>query len=93
MGTISFVFLQTIVQRSLAAKNISHAKGGALMAAVLKISPMYLIVMPGMIARILLPSKTFFINCAKKLHKNSLSKTTNQTLTLGACEMLSPIGR
>ena len=57
-----FILLQTIVQRSLAAKNISHAKGGALMAALLKITPMYLIVMPGMIARILLPSKKIVLS-------------------------------
>ncbi|XP_031725447.1 sodium/myo-inositol cotransporter [Anarrhichthys ocellatus] len=44
---------QVIVQRVLAAKNIVHAKGATLMAGFLKILPMFLIVIPGMISRIL----------------------------------------
>ncbi|TNN53524.1 Sodium/myo-inositol cotransporter [Liparis tanakae] len=44
---------QVIVQRVLAAKNIVHAKGATLMAGLLKILPMFLIVIPGMISRIL----------------------------------------
>ncbi|XP_068191980.1 sodium/myo-inositol cotransporter 2 isoform X2 [Antennarius striatus] len=44
---------QVIVQRSLAAKTLTHAKGGSLLAAYLKILPLFVIVMPGMISRIL----------------------------------------
>ncbi|XP_071481431.1 sodium/myo-inositol cotransporter 2-like [Diadema antillarum] len=44
---------QVIVQRSLAAKNVTHAKGGSLLAGYLKLLPQFLIVMPGMIARVL----------------------------------------
>ena len=44
-----------IVQRALAAKNLSHAKIGCVLAGYLKIFPMILIVMPGMISRILFP--------------------------------------
>ncbi|XP_034549510.1 sodium/myo-inositol cotransporter [Notolabrus celidotus] len=44
---------QVIVQRVLAAKNIAHAKGSTLMAGFLKVLPMFLIVIPGMISRIL----------------------------------------
>ncbi|XP_042370340.1 sodium/myo-inositol cotransporter-like, partial [Plectropomus leopardus] len=43
---------QVIVQRVLAAKNIAHAKGSTLMAGSLKILPMFIIVIPGMISRI-----------------------------------------
>uniref|UniRef100_A0A672IU31 Sodium/myo-inositol cotransporter n=1 Tax=Salarias fasciatus TaxID=181472 RepID=A0A672IU31_SALFA len=43
---------QVIVQRVLAAKNIAHAKGSTLMAGFLKVLPMFIIVIPGMIARI-----------------------------------------
>ncbi|NXO55972.1 SC5AB protein, partial [Aramus guarauna] len=46
---------QVIVQRSLAAKNLSHAKGGSLMTSYLKILPLFMMVMPGMISRILFP--------------------------------------
>lgn len=44
---------QVIVQRVLAAKNIAHVKGSTLMAGFLKVLPMFLIVIPGMISRIL----------------------------------------
>ena len=42
-----------IVQRLLAAKNLSHAQGGTLFAGYLKILPLFLIILPGMISRIL----------------------------------------
>ncbi|XP_054627896.1 sodium/myo-inositol cotransporter-like [Dunckerocampus dactyliophorus] len=43
---------QVIMQRILAAKNIAHAKGSTIMAGFLKILPMFVIVIPGMISRI-----------------------------------------
>ncbi|XP_076853374.1 sodium/myo-inositol cotransporter 2-like isoform X3 [Brachyhypopomus gauderio] len=46
---------QVIVQRSLAAKNLLHAKGGSLLAAFLKILPFFMMLLPGMISRILFP--------------------------------------
>ncbi|XP_064612119.1 sodium/glucose cotransporter 4-like [Liolophura sinensis] len=47
---------QVIVQRALAAKNVTHAKAGTILAGWLKFLPMWLIVFPGMIARILFPN-------------------------------------
>ncbi|KAI1883938.1 hypothetical protein AGOR_G00221230 [Albula goreensis] len=44
---------QVIVQRSLAAKNLLHAKGGSLLASYLKVLPLFMMVLPGMISRIL----------------------------------------
>uniref|UniRef100_A0A672LCV7 Sodium/myo-inositol cotransporter n=1 Tax=Sinocyclocheilus grahami TaxID=75366 RepID=A0A672LCV7_SINGR len=44
---------QVIVQRVLAARNIAHAKGSTLMAGFLKVLPMFIIVIPGMISRVL----------------------------------------
>ena len=44
---------QVIVQRTLASKNISHAKGGVLLAGTLKFLPLFLLVIPGMAARVL----------------------------------------
>jgi solute:Na+ symporter, SSS family len=41
---------QSIVQRVLAAKNINHAKSGAIYAGYLKILPVFLLVFPGLIA-------------------------------------------
>ncbi|KAM8951504.1 sodium/myo-inositol cotransporter 2 isoform 4-T4 [Lycaon pictus] len=48
---------QVIVQRSLAAKNMSHAKGGSLMAAYLKVLPLFIMVFPGMVSRVLFPDQ------------------------------------
>ncbi|XP_028847302.1 sodium/myo-inositol cotransporter [Denticeps clupeoides] len=53
---------QVIVQRVLAAKNIAHAKGSTLMAGFLKILPMFIIVIPGMISRILFPNELVCIS-------------------------------
>ncbi|XP_047304541.1 sodium/glucose cotransporter 4 isoform X3 [Homo sapiens] len=46
-----------IVQRSLSAKSLSHAKGGSVLGGYLKILPMFFIVMPGMISRALFPDE------------------------------------
>uniref|UniRef100_A0A8C6G306 Sodium/mannose cotransporter SLC5A10 n=1 Tax=Moschus moschiferus TaxID=68415 RepID=A0A8C6G306_MOSMO len=46
---------QVIVQRSLSARDLNHAKGGSILASYLKMLPMGLIVMPGMISRVLFP--------------------------------------
>ncbi|XP_058916162.1 sodium/glucose cotransporter 4 isoform X2 [Kogia breviceps] len=48
---------QVIVQRSLSAKSLSHAKGGSVLGGYLKILPMFFIVMPGMISRSLYPDE------------------------------------
>lgn len=44
-----------MVQRVLAAQTISHARGGTLMAGYLKILPIFMIILPGMISRALYP--------------------------------------
>ncbi|XP_067406377.1 sodium/glucose cotransporter 1-like isoform X3 [Emydura macquarii macquarii] len=44
---------QVIVQRCLSAKNMSHVKAGCVMCGYLKLLPMFVMVMPGMISRIL----------------------------------------
>ncbi|KAH1180481.1 hypothetical protein KIL84_009317 [Mauremys mutica] len=44
---------QVIVQRCLSAKNMSHVKAGCIMCGYLKLLPMFVMVMPGMISRIL----------------------------------------
>lgn len=48
---------QVIVQRSLSAKSLSHAKGGSVLGGYLKVLPMFFIVMPGMISRALYPDE------------------------------------
>ncbi|XP_045872762.1 sodium/glucose cotransporter 4 isoform X2 [Meles meles] len=57
-GALVLMFLgKVIVQRSLSAKNLSHAKGGSVLGGYLKILPMFFIVMPGMISRALYPDE------------------------------------
>ncbi|XP_039348237.1 sodium/glucose cotransporter 5 [Mauremys reevesii] len=46
---------QVIVQRSLSARNLSHAKAGSILASYLKMLPLGVIIMPGMISRVLYP--------------------------------------
>lgn len=42
-----------MVQRTLAAKSLSHAQGGTLLAGYIKILPLFMMVIPGMISRAL----------------------------------------
>ncbi|XP_032122801.1 solute carrier family 5 member 4 isoform X1 [Sapajus apella] len=48
---------QVIVQRCLCGKDMSHVKAACIMCAYLKLLPMFLMVMPGMISRILYTDK------------------------------------
>ncbi|XP_057627182.1 sodium/glucose cotransporter 1 [Chionomys nivalis] len=48
---------QVIVQRCLSAKNMSHVKAGCTMCGYLKLLPMFLMVMTGMVSRILYTDK------------------------------------
>lgn len=46
------------MQRSLSARDLNHAKAGSILASYLKMLPMGLIIMPGMISRALFPGRT-----------------------------------
>ncbi|XP_060751328.1 sodium/glucose cotransporter 1 [Tachysurus vachellii] len=48
---------QVIVQRCLSAKNMSHVKAGCILCGYLKLLPMFLMVFPGMISRVLYPEE------------------------------------
>jgi len=50
-----------MVQRTLAARSISHAQGGTLLAGYLKLLPVFLIVIPGMISRVLFTGKIHIV--------------------------------
>jgi solute:Na+ symporter, SSS family len=49
---------QTIVQRVLGAKDIDHARGGALFCGFIKILPVFIFVLPGLLAFILFKTGT-----------------------------------
>uniref|UniRef100_A0A8C8I3M2 Sodium/glucose cotransporter 1 n=1 Tax=Oncorhynchus tshawytscha TaxID=74940 RepID=A0A8C8I3M2_ONCTS len=48
---------QVIVQRCLSAKSLSHVKAGCILCGYLKLLPMFVMVFPGMISRILYPDE------------------------------------
>ena len=63
-GLVTGVFLigfyfwgmnQFMVQRMLSAKDLDHARRGALLAGLLKLSVLFVMVMPGLMARVLYP--------------------------------------
>merc|ERR1711874_139552 len=69
---------QVIVQRTLSAKNISHAKAGCVLASLLKFLPLFLLVLPGMAARVLYRNEVACSNPAECLKKcGSESGCTN----------------
>uniref|UniRef100_A0A3Q3FL77 Sodium/glucose cotransporter 1 n=1 Tax=Kryptolebias marmoratus TaxID=37003 RepID=A0A3Q3FL77_KRYMA len=59
---------QVIVQRCLSAKNLSHVKGGCILCGYLKLLPMFLMVFPGMISRILYPNVVACVDPAECEH-------------------------
>lgn len=42
----------------MSARNLNHAKAGSILASYLKMLPMGLMIMPGMISRVLFPGRT-----------------------------------
>jgi len=57
---------QVIVQRALAAKNMIHVKAGVVLAGCLKMLPLFIMVFPGMISRLLFPGKVASVGCLSK---------------------------
>ncbi|XP_045333250.1 sodium/glucose cotransporter 4 isoform X3 [Leopardus geoffroyi] len=79
---------QVIVQRSLSAKNLSHAKGGSVLGGYLKILPMFFIVMPGMISRALYPGlRGLMIAVILAALMSSLTSIFNSSSTLFAIDV------
>ncbi|XP_011357354.1 sodium/glucose cotransporter 5 [Pteropus vampyrus] len=74
---------QVIVQRSLSARNLNHAKGGSVLASYLKMLPMGLIIMPGMISRALFPGlRGLMIAVMMAALMSSLTSIFNSSSTL-----------
>ncbi|XP_072788723.1 sodium/glucose cotransporter 4 isoform X3 [Taeniopygia guttata] len=74
---------QVMVQRSLSAKNLSHAKGGSVLAGYLKLFPVFFLVMPGMISRALFPGlRGLMIAVMMAALMSSLTSVFNSSSTL-----------
>ncbi|XP_027488728.1 sodium/glucose cotransporter 2-like, partial [Corapipo altera] len=52
---------QVIVQRCLAGRSLTHVRAGCVVCGYLKVLPMFLMVLPGMAARVLFPE---VVGCA-----------------------------
>ncbi|MEJ1282620.1 hypothetical protein NN561_013580 [Cricetulus griseus] len=79
---------QVIVQRSLSAKSLSHAKGGSVLGGYLKMLPMFFIVMPGMISRALYPGlRGLMIAVIMAALMSSLTSIFNSSSTLFAIDV------
>lgn len=46
-----------MVQKALSAKSLSHAQGATIFTGWIKVLPLFLIVVPGMISRVLYPNE------------------------------------
>ena len=57
LGTWYWCTDQVIVQKTLSARSLPHARGGAIFASALKITPVFILVLPGLIARALWPAE------------------------------------
>lgn len=57
LGTWYWCTDQVIVQKALSARNLPQAQGGAIFASSLKILPVFILVLPGLIARALWPGE------------------------------------
>ncbi len=55
LGTWYWCTDQVIVQKTLSAKSLTDARGGTILAAALKILPVFILILPGLIARALWP--------------------------------------
>ncbi|XP_040830425.1 sodium/glucose cotransporter 5 isoform X2 [Ochotona curzoniae] len=74
---------QVIVQRSLSARNLNHAKAGSILASYLKMLPMGLMIMPGMISRVLFPGlRGLMIAVMMAALMSSLTSIFNSSSTL-----------
>ncbi|KAM9254240.1 sodium/mannose cotransporter SLC5A10 isoform 3-T3 [Dugong dugon] len=74
---------QVIVQRSLSARDLNHVKASSILASYLKMLPMGLIVMPGMISRALYPGlRGLMIAVMMAALMSSLTSVFNSSSTL-----------
>ncbi|KAG8436933.1 hypothetical protein GDO86_007857 [Hymenochirus boettgeri] len=83
---------QIIVQRALAAKNLSHAKGGSIVGGYLKILPVFFVVMPGMISRALYPDEIGCVDPKECLKYCGIEKSCMNTAYPKLVITLLPVG-
>ena len=63
---------QVIVQKTLSAKSLGHARAGTVFASALKILPVFILILPGLIAKALWPAEVTGDNAFPLLVENLL---------------------
>ena len=78
-----------MVQKALSAKSLTHAQGATILTGWIKVLPLFLIVIPGMISRVLYPNEVGCVNpetvrkCLIHFKNNQKRKKfTNSMITL-----------
>ncbi len=95
LGTWYWCTDQVIVQKTLSARNLTQARGGTIFAAALKILPVFILVLPGLIARALWPEEatgdTAFPLMVKRLLPPGLSGLMVAALLAALMSSLSSV--
>ncbi len=82
---------QTIVQRVLGAKDANHARTGALFCAILKIFPVFIFVLPGLVAYLLYKSGGLDISALQTVQDGKVMTDSKDVLAV-MIEQLLPSG-
>ncbi len=95
LGTWYWCTDQVIVQKTLSARNLTQARGGTIFAAALKLLPVFILVLPGLIARALWPEEatgdTAFPLMVKRLLPPGLSGLMVAALLAALMSSLSSV--
>ncbi len=83
---------QTIVQRVLGAKDVDHARGGALFCGFIKILPVFIFVLPGLMAYVLAKKGLFDITAVQYLDATGKVVTETKGIYTLMITQLVPTG-
>ncbi len=83
---------QTIVQRVLGAKDINHARGGALFCGFIKILPVFIFVLPGLMAWVLAQKGLFDISSVQTISAAGKTITESKGIYTLMITQLVPTG-
>src|SRR6187397_2088558 len=83
---------QTIVQRVLGAKDENHARGGALFCGFIKILPVFIFVLPGLLAYVLAQKGMFDISSVHTLDESGKTITETKGVYTLMITQLVPTG-
>jgi SSS family solute:Na+ symporter len=83
---------QTIVQRVLGAKDIDHARGGVLFCGFIKILPVFIFVLPGLMAYVLAQKGAFDIRSLQEINAAGQTVTNTKGIYTLMITQLVPTG-